>query len=112
MAAIGVCPGYFRTREDAITEIMKDGFWPVSWIDRPGASYEPHCHRDEETLYLIEGSLEFTDLVVGKTYHLTAGDKLLLPARASHSVQTRDGATYIMGIRTLVAFDDHFLPPG
>ena len=39
-----------------------------------------------------------------------AGDKLVLPARLPHSASTNEGATYIMGIRTLVPFDEHILP--
>lgn len=111
MADVRVFPNHFRTKEQAIAEIMKDGYWPVSWIDKPGGRYEPHRHRDDETLYLVEGSLRFHDLKTGDTHRLKPGDKLLLPALTPHSVRTQEGATYIMGIRTLVAFDDHFLPP-
>jgi hypothetical protein len=34
----------------------------------------------------------------------------MLRARTPHAAHTTEGATYIMGIRTLVAFDDHILP--
>ena len=54
--------------------------------------------------------MEFSDLNTGKTYHLKSGDKLMLPARTPHAARTTEGATYIIGIRTLVAFDDHILP--
>ncbi len=110
MADIRIVAGHFQGKEQAIAEIMEDGYWPVSWIDKPGVSYEPHRHRDRETLYLVAGSLDFTDLETGRTYRLKPGDKLLLPAHAPHSAHTHEGATYIMGIRTLVAFDEHSLP--
>jgi quercetin dioxygenase-like cupin family protein len=79
-------------------------------VDKPGSSYAPHRHRDDETLYIVAGSMEFTDLSAGKTHHLVAGDKLMLPARVPHAAHTTEGTTYIMGIRTLVALDEHVLP--
>ena len=111
MAGVRIVAGHFQGKEQAIAEIMKDGYWPISWIDKPGADYEPHRHRDEETLYLVAGAMDFTDMKTGETHHLKPGDKLFLPAGAPHSARTQEGATYIMGIRTLVAFDDHSLPP-
>ena len=110
MASVGIFPDHFRTKEEAIAEIMKDGYWPISWLDKAGTEYGPHLHRDEETLYIVEGSMDFTETETGETHHLQAGDKLFLPPRLPHSTVTKDGATYIMGIRTLVAFDEHILP--
>lgn len=110
MTQIRVLPAHFQQKEEAIAEIMNDGYWPISWVDKPGCSYAPHRHCDDETLYVVAGSMEFTDLNAGKTYHLEPGDKLMLPARTPHAAHTTEGATYIMGIRTLVAFDDHVLP--
>jgi cupin superfamily acireductone dioxygenase involved in methionine salvage len=75
-----------------------------------GRSTSPHLHRDDETLYIVDGALDFRETETGATYHLTAGDKLVLPARLPHSASSREGATYIMGIRTLVPFDEHLLP--
>lgn len=110
MGDVRIVSGHFEGKEQAIAEILKDGYWPISWIDKPGASYEPHRHRDEETLYLVAGGMEFTDLKTGGTHNLKPGDKLFLPAGAPHRAGSQEGATYIMGIRTLVPFEDHILP--
>jgi hypothetical protein len=110
MAHVDVFPRHFRTKEDAIAEVLRDGSWPVSWIDKPGPELGPHLHRDDETLSIVEGSLDFLETETGVTHHLAAGDKLVLPARLPHSARTSGGATYIMGIRTLVPFDEHILP--
>ena len=110
MARVGIFPDHIRSKEQAIAEIMQDGYWPVSWIDKAGTEYGPHLHRDDETLYIIEGSMDFTEIESGETYHLHSGDKLFLPARIPHSASTKEGTTYIMGIRTLVSFDEHILP--
>jgi len=111
MADVRIDSGHFEGKAQAIAEILKDGYWPVSWIDKPGADYEAHRHRDEETLYVVAGALDFTDTKSGETHHLKPGDKLFLPAGLTHSARSDEGATYIMGIRTLMPFDDHFLPP-
>jgi quercetin dioxygenase-like cupin family protein len=110
MSGIRILAGHFAGKEQALAEITSDGYWPISWIDKPGAIYEPHRHCDDETLYVVDGSIDFTDLTTGATHHLGPGDKLFLPARLPHSASSKDGATYIMGIRTLVAFEDHVLP--
>ena len=92
-----------------MTEIAKDGYWPISWVDKPGATYAPHRHCDDETLYIVSGSMEFHDLTTGELHLLKSGDKLTLPARTPHAARSDEGSTYIMGIRTLVPFEDHVL---
>jgi quercetin dioxygenase-like cupin family protein len=100
MAGVDVFPRHFRRKEQAISEIIEEGYRPVPWTDEPGASYEPHRHAEDETLYIVSGSMDFTDLETGRTHHLEPGDKLVLPAETRHSARTREGASYIMGIRT------------
>ena len=103
MASVCIFPRHFQGQEQAVAEIIKEGYRPVSWTDEPNASYEPHRHEDDETLYILAGSMDFTDLETGKTHHLEPGDKLFLPANTLHSANTREGTTYIMGIRILDA---------
>ena len=105
-----VIPAHFSTRGEAIREIAEDGWWPMAWIDKPGASYPAHFHNGAEALYMIDGDLEFTDLAAGVTHSLRPGDKLILPARVVHSVLSRNGATYLLGLSVLVLFEDHFIP--
>ena len=107
-----VIPSYFSTRNEAMREIGADGWWPMAWIDKPGASYPAHFHKGAEALYMIDGDLEFTDLAAGATHSLKAGDKLILPARVVHSVLSRTGATYLLGLSVLVPFEDHFIAAG
>ena len=107
-----VIPSYFSTRNEAMREIAADGWWPMAWIDKPGASYPAHFHEGAEALYMIDGDLEFTDLAAGVTHSLKAGDKLILPARVVHSVLSRTGATYLLGLSILVPFEDHFIAAG
>lgn len=92
-----------------MTEIMKDGYWPISWV-QPGATYTPHCHCDDETLYIGSGSIEFHHLTTREFHHLKSGDKLMLHSRTPHAARTDKGSTHIMGIRTLVPFEDQVIP--
>ena len=110
MAEVRVIRGHLTDRGQVIAEIMADGYWPISWKDKPGVLLEAHRHCDDETLYMIEGDMEIVETDTGATHHLVAGDKLILPARLAHASFTQNGATYIMGIKTLVPMDEHIQP--
>ena len=109
MEAVTVLKSHFQTKEDAIQEIMKAGWWPLSWRDAPGEIYEPHKHDADQTLYLVEGRLELE--ADGRFHHLEPGDKLELPAFTVHSAKVPDGALYIVGMPKVDLFAEHFLAP-
>ena len=100
---------YFKDKREAIQEISDAGWWPISWRDAPGEEYEPHKHDADQTLYLVEGSLELE--VGGKTHSLHPGDKLELPAFTVHSVKAPSGATYIIGMPKVDLLSEHALAP-
>ena len=54
MAAVTVIKRFFGSKEEAIADIKNER--------KPGDSFEPHCHANDERLYLVEGSLEFEDM--------------------------------------------------
>ena len=100
---------HFKDKREAIREISDGGWWPISWRDAPGEVYEPHKHDADQTLDLVEGSLE---LGVGGTIHrLTPGDKLELPAFTVHSAKAPSGATYIIGVPKVDLLSEHALAP-
>jgi mannose-6-phosphate isomerase-like protein (cupin superfamily) len=104
-----VTTGYFKDKREATQEISDSGWWPVSWRDAPGEVYEPHKHDADQTLYLVEGSLELH--VDDKSYRLNPGDKLELPAFTVHSVKAPPGATYIIGMPKVDLLSEHSLAP-
>lgn len=58
----------------------------------PGASLPSHRHRDEETTYMVEGTIEDAE---GHVWH--AGDFVLAPSGSEHGpFTTRDGCTAIL----------------
>lgn len=104
-----VTPRYFKEKREAIREISEAGWWPVSWRDAPGEVYEPHKHDADQTLYLVEGSLELE--VDGKRHSLHPGDKLELPAFTVHSAMAPSGAVYIIGLPKVDLLSEHSLAP-
>ena len=100
---------YFKEKHEAIREISDAGWWPVSWRDAPGEVYGPHKHDADQTLYLVEGSLELE--VDGRTHSLHPGDKLELPAFTVHSATAPSGAVYIIGLPKVDLLSEHSLAP-
>ena len=100
---------YFSTRREALDEIANDGWWPVSWVDPPNSSYPAHYHVAAESLYLLDGEMEFTDVRAGIAHTLKPFDKLVIPERVVHSVTSTPGATYLISLKVLGPFDDHFV---
>jgi mannose-6-phosphate isomerase-like protein (cupin superfamily) len=100
---------YFTDKREAIQEISEAGWWPVSLRDAPGDEYEPHKHDADQTLYVVEGSLEIQ--AKGNVYRLEPGDKLELPAFTVHSAATPTGATYIIGLPKVDLLAEHSLAP-
>lgn len=103
---------YFSSRREVLDEIADDGWWPVAWMDPEKSSYEAHYHQGAESLYLLDGEMEFTDIAAGLSFTLHPFDKLVLPARVVHRVSSVPGATYLIGLSVLVPFDDHFISAG
>jgi quercetin dioxygenase-like cupin family protein len=55
-----------------------------SWVDiDPGASFPEHHHPHEQTVNVLEGTLELT--VNAETHLLTPGSVFVIPPHAPHS---------------------------
>jgi quercetin dioxygenase-like cupin family protein len=55
-----------------------------SWVDiDAGATFPEHSHPHEQTVNVLEGTLELT--VDGRTHVLTPGSVFVIPPHASHS---------------------------
>jgi quercetin dioxygenase-like cupin family protein len=90
-------PGPDRPAEAQLrASLVADGFGAWRWSDSPGATYEPHTHPSDESLWVIEGCIDF--FVAGETYRLGPGDRLQLPAGTVHGAKAGPaGATYLIG---------------
>ena len=104
MSRITVTSGAFETLQDAVKDIGERKLWPYSLVAEHGATYRRHHHETDEMLYLIDGSLVFTD-VDDREYPVTQGNRLHIPEGVIHSVRTVDGATYLMGLTKMIALE-------
>jgi len=78
--------------------LAADGFDAWSWTDQPGATYAPHRHENDESLWVITGEIAF--VIDGNRYRLAPGDRLQLPAGTVHAAEAGpEGATYLVGER-------------
>ncbi len=85
--------------EDLLRLTLENNGWAVHpWHDPCDRTYDPHSHRQDESLWIVEGEL---DVVVDEhVYHLLPGDRLLLPAETVRSARVGPaGAMYLIGRR-------------
>jgi quercetin dioxygenase-like cupin family protein len=79
-------------------QLEEEGFNVFRWRDEAGASYDPHSHEHDESLWVIDGELVFG--AGGRDYRLRPGDRLMLPKGTVHATRTGgSGATYLIGER-------------
>jgi quercetin dioxygenase-like cupin family protein len=61
------------------------GFHGGVWVDPPGQVWRDFVHDEDELLMLVEGDLELE--IEGRVKRLQAGDEVLIPAGAMHTVR-------------------------
>jgi quercetin dioxygenase-like cupin family protein len=78
--------------------LEEEGFAVWAWRDEAGATYEPHAHDEDESIWVVEGRIAFE--VGGAEYPLGAGDRLMLPKGTVHTAEVgAEGAHYLVGQR-------------
>jgi quercetin dioxygenase-like cupin family protein len=92
-------PGGAPPEEPALrARLDADGFEAWRWTDAPGATYAPHSHDHDESLWVLEGEITF--VIAGDLHRLRPGDRLQLPAGTVHEAEAGPrGATYLVGER-------------
>ena len=76
-----------------------EGYEVYEWSDRPGTTYPPHSHAEDQSHWVLSGAL--TLVVRGREYTLRAGDRDRLPARTVHAarVEGAEPARYLVGAK-------------
>ena len=76
-----------------------EGYEVFEWTDRPGATYPPHSHPEDQSHWVLSGALTLT--VEGEEYTLGAGDRDYLPAWTVHEarVEGSEPAVYLVGAK-------------
>ncbi len=63
----------------------KRGFSCGLWVDRPGQVWADFVHDTDEVVMVVEGEVEFE--IAGAVHRPRAGEELLIPAGARHTVR-------------------------
>ena len=77
-----------------------DGYQVFQWCDEPGTEYGNHMHSEDQSHWIISGSLELTVERSG-VYLLEAGDRDFMPAGTYHSarVVSDEPVMYLVGAK-------------
>ena len=80
--------------------LEQEGYSVYAWTDAPGTTYPPHAHGEDQSHWVLEGSIAL--VVAGEEYVLGPGDRDWLPKGTVHSARVVGSApvTYLIGART------------
>jgi quercetin dioxygenase-like cupin family protein len=77
--------------------LVSEGYRVFQWGDRPEAVYALHKHNEDQSHWVVSGTLEIT--IEGESYTLEAGDRDFLTANTWHSVRVigEEAVVYLVG---------------
>ena len=80
--------------------LTSEGYSVFQWCDQPGIEYGLHKHDEDQSHWIISGSLELTVEGVGK-FVLYAGDRDFMPGGTFHSARVlgEEPVLYLIGAR-------------
>lgn len=80
--------------------MTQEGYSVYQWCDRPEMEYGMHFHSEEQSHWVVSGSLEITVQKVG-TFLLQAGDRDFMPANTYHSARVigEEPVLYLIGAK-------------
>ena len=92
-----VMKNFFQTREEALEDIKKTGFWPTTLVSPPTDALPLHWHECEIHGYVIQGHTYVLVGREGRRVDIGPGDKLVLPPRSIHAEgESAEEVTYIV----------------
>ena len=79
--------------------LKREGYSVFQCSDAPGTTYGPHAHAEDQSHWIVSGTLELT--VGNETYTLNAGDRDFLSANTIHSayVPGDQAVPYLIGAK-------------
>ena len=92
----GGLPDSVRLRQTLIDE----HYDVIEWSDNAGTAYEMHSHLEDQSHWIISGSLELT-IYTGDKFILEPGDRDFMPAGIQHSARVvgDNAVRYLIGSR-------------
>lgn len=88
-----------KPKAEELRKILnKEGYSVYQWSDRAGAVYSEHFHSNDQSHWIISGSLELTIRDVG-IFVLNAGDRDIMPTNTYHSARVvgDEPVVYLIG---------------
>ena len=79
-------------------QMEREGYDVFRWRDPPTATYSTHMHDEDQSHWIISGTLELTIENVG-TFVLNAGDRDFMPDGTLHAARviSREPVVYLIG---------------
>ena len=76
----------------------KDGFSVYQWCDEPGATYSAHTHDDEQSHWIVSGTLEM-EVAEHGLVRLASGDRDFMPPGTEHAAKVigDEPVVYLIG---------------
>ena len=86
--------------EELQSEMEREGYRVFQWSDGVGRTYGDHSHGEDQSHWIISGSLELTVEGFGKVV-LEPGDRDFMPANTIHSARVigDEPVVYLIGAR-------------
>jgi quercetin dioxygenase-like cupin family protein len=80
--------------------LAREGYAVSQWCDQPETFYGVHKHIEDQSHWVISGSLEL-QILNGDIHVLSAGDRDFMPAHTYHSARVlgEEPVLYLVGIR-------------
>ncbi len=77
--------------------LIKEGYSVFKWADSAGTVYHPHHHSHHESIWILEGEIEFA--IDQNRIRLKPGDRLFLPRGQRHAaiVPSAENCFYLIG---------------
>lgn len=99
--------GFFSSLAEVIEDVKRNGTWPTTFVSAPSPGLEPHWHSEEVHAYVMEGETDFLDAETGVRTPVSAGDKVIVPARTVHAEgPVKDRVVYILALPKALGPDD------
>ena len=78
--------------------LVSEGYSVFQWTDAPGTVYGAHSHNNDQSHWIISGTLELNVESAGK-FLLAAGDRDFMPAGTDHSTEVigDEPVVYLIG---------------
>jgi len=91
--------GFFETLTDVLDDVKANQTWPTTFVSGPSEGLSVHWHSDEVHAYIMEGETDFFDEASGERTQVSAGDKIIVPAKTLHAEgAVRDRVVYILAL--------------